>query len=207
MKRQLTISVFVAMMTLIAVCFAQIASADERGIMQGKGGMKKEGKMQEMMLDNEHPIWKHLMSLGLDEKQKEAMKEIKSRVIKEMIKKRADARVAGIEMKELIEKDPVEMKAVEAKLKKIEALKTEMHLSLIKAVEEAKSKLMPEQRKKFKRMREISLDMRPPMMGGMMHDDMRMPPPYDIQNEMHSEMEHMPGPPPHEIPMQRESEQ
>ncbi len=109
--------------------------------------------------------------------------------MKEMIKKRPDELIAVIEMKELIDKDSVDMKAVEAKLKQIETLKTEMHLSLIKAIEEAKSKLTPEQRKKFKEMREIASDMGLPMMGGMMRGDMKMPPPQrGKEAEMQPEM-------------------
>ena len=167
----------------------QTASADESGMMYGARGMKSDGKMHEIMLDNEHPMWRYLIGLGLNEKQKAEVKEIRHRVMKEMIKKRADERIAGIEMKELIDKDSVDMRAVEAKLKQIETLKTEMQLSLIRAAEEAKSKLTPEQRKKFKEMREIAPDMGPPMMGGMVHGDMRMPPPHrGKEDEMQPEM-------------------
>lgn len=140
--------------------------------MRHHGMEKMEGIPEE-----EHPMWRHLMGLGLDEKQKAEVKKVRSRVMKEMIKKRADEHVAGIELKDLLDKDPVDMKAVEAKLKQIDKVKTEMHLSLIRAREEVKSKLTPEQREKFKEIREIAPDMGPPMMGGMMHGDMRMPPP------------------------------
>lgn len=147
------------------------------------------------------------MSLDLNEKQKSEVKEIRQKVMKEMIRKRADEQVAFIELRELLDKDPVDLKAVETKLKQIETLKTEMHLSLIRATEEIKTKLTPTQRKKFKE----AIEMGPMiedrgMMEGMMRSRMRVPPPYDIQNEMHSEMEHMPGPPLHKIPMERDSE-
>jgi hypothetical protein len=66
-----------------------------------------------------------------------------------------------------------------------------MHLSFIKAREEIKSKLTPDQRKKFKEMLEIAPDMGPPMMGGIMHGDMRMPSPYDNKKEMQQEMERL----------------
>ena len=39
-------------------------------------------------------------------------------------------------------------KAVEAKVKQLEMMRTEMHLSHIKAMEDIKTKLTPEQRKK-----------------------------------------------------------
>jgi Spy/CpxP family protein refolding chaperone len=59
------------------------------------------------------------------------------------------------------------MKAVEAKVKQLEMMRTEMHLSHIKAMEECKTKLTPEQRKKLREMIESG-----PMMEemGMKHD-------------------------------------
>ena len=126
----------------------------------------------------EHLMWEHLTGLGLDEKQREAIKEIKSRVIKEAIRKSADERIAGIELKDILDKDPVDMKAVEAKLKQIEIIKTEMHIALIMATEEVKSKLAPEQRKIFKEILEMKPDIGPPMMGGPIRGGvMRMMPP------------------------------
>ena len=187
MKRQLAITFFVAIMMFGGAYVAQTASADESGMMYGARGMKSYGKMHEIMLDDEHPMWRYLMGLGLDDKQKAEVKEIKSMVMKEMIKKRADEHIAHIELKDLLDKDPVDMKAIEAKLKQIERVKTEMHLSLIKAREEVKSKLMPEQRKKFKETLEID-----PMMGGMMHGGMRMPPPpCEKKEDMQPPREHM----------------
>jgi Spy/CpxP family protein refolding chaperone len=103
----------------------------------------------------EHLMWEHLTGLGLDDKQREAIKEIKSRAIKVAIRKRADERIAGIELKDLLDKDPIDMKAVEAKLKQIEIIKTEMHIALIMATEDVKSKLAPEQRKIFKEILEM----------------------------------------------------
>ena len=126
--------------------------------------MKQQMRHCGMGLKSEHPMWKHLMALGLDEKQKEEVKKIRNRVMKMVIKKRADMDIAKIELKELLDKNPVDMKAVEAKLKQIEAVKTEIHLSFIRAMEEIKSKLTTEQRKKFKEMNEMGPIMGPPMM-------------------------------------------
>ena len=127
----------------------------------------------------EHPLWSHLMDLGLDMQQRESIKEIKYREMKEMIRNRADEQIAGIELKELLDKDTVDMKAVEVKLRHIETVKTAMHLAFIKAIEDVKSKLTPEQRIKFKEMIGIGPDTGPPppIMEGMMHGGMRMPPP------------------------------
>jgi Spy/CpxP family protein refolding chaperone len=137
------------------------------GMMHGMGGG--------MMMDDGHPLWKYLMNLGLDEKQIDALKALRSRTMKDMIKKRADKQIAAIELKDLLDKDPVDMKAVEASMKKNEALKTEMFLAHIKAREEMKSILTPEQRKRLKEMMKTACGVGCGMMGGdMEHKDMPM---------------------------------
>ena len=90
--------------------------------------------------------------------------------MKEKIRRTADMRIAQIELKDLLSQDPVDMKAVEAKVKQLEAMRTEMQLSHIKAMEECKAKLTPEQRKKLREMIEAG-----PMMEGMgmKHDQER----------------------------------
>ncbi len=157
--------------------------------------MRFHGMEIEKIPGADHLMWEHLMGLGLDEKQREAIKEIKSRVIKEAVRKRADEHIAGIELKDLLDKDPVDMKAVEAKLKQIETLKTEMHLSFITATEEVKSKLTPEQRKKFREMLEMKPDIGPHLLRGMMRGSgMRMmpPPPCGNKMDMQRDPERMP---------------
>jgi Spy/CpxP family protein refolding chaperone len=118
------------------------------GMMHGMGGMQGCG----MMMDDDHPMMKHIMSLGLDEKQKEAFKALRSKTMKDMIKKRADMQIAGLELKDILDKDVVDMKAAEASVKKSASLRTEMFLTHIRAHEEMKSILTPEQRKHLKEM-------------------------------------------------------
>jgi Spy/CpxP family protein refolding chaperone len=131
--------------------------------MESMGGMMRGGMgMKEEMKGEDHPMWKHLMALGLDEKQKDAVREIKSRLAKDTIRKKAEKQVAKIEMKDILAKDPVDMKAVETKLRQKESLETDIRLAHIKAMEEVKAKLTPEQRKKMKEMMELG-----GMMGGM----------------------------------------
>jgi Spy/CpxP family protein refolding chaperone len=58
-------------------------------------------------------------------------------------------RVAELELQQLLEADPVEMGKVEAKVKEVEGLRTALRLNWIKAHEQAKSLLTPEQRQKL----------------------------------------------------------
>ncbi len=127
------------------------------GMMYGMGGMMMEGGPH---------MWKHLMHLGLDEKQQEALKALRSKTMKEMAKKRADMAVAGIELRDLLDKEPVDMKAVEAAAKKKASIQTEMFLAHVKAHEEMKSILTPEQKKKLKEMMESDQGPGCGMMGG-----------------------------------------
>ncbi len=117
--------------------------------MPMKAGMKHRD-MGRMMWAETH-IWRQFKGLDLNEKQEDAIKEIESKVRKDTIRKRADLQIARVELKEILHKDPVDMNGVETKLNQIAAIVTDIRLSRIKAIEEVKSQLTPEQKKKFKR--------------------------------------------------------
>lgn len=87
--------------------------------------------------------------LGLDEKQKEALRDIRLRTMKETVKKKADLKLAKIELMQILSKDPIDMAAVGAAVKKIEGLKADMKMTRIKEFEEIKSNLNAEQKKQF----------------------------------------------------------
>ena len=158
------LAAIVAAVSIVAL--AALAYGDMGGHGMGSGMMCGCG-MDGQMMEAEHHMSKHLMGLNLDEQQKALIGKIKSRMMKETIRRTADMRIVQIELKDLLSRDTVDMKAVEAKVKQLEMMKTEMHLSHIKAMEECKSRLTPEQRKKLREMIEAG-----PMMEGkgMMHD-------------------------------------
>ena len=90
------------------------------------------------------------MKLDLDANQKKEIWEIRSSMVKNMIRKKADLRIARVELRELLHKEPVDMAAVESQVKKMENLRSSVILDNIKARQEIKSKLTPDQRKKLK---------------------------------------------------------
>ncbi len=155
MKR-IVASVFVIL--LLTVFVSGISHADKRGGFKGEkmtceeGGpvMGHMGRREAGMRSAEHHIWRALADLGLDEKQKGAIKDIRTSAKKDAIRKIAEIQISRIELREILDNDPVDMGAVEAKLKQMESLKTDLHMSRIKAMEEIKAKLTPEQRQKFK---------------------------------------------------------
>jgi len=97
-----------------------------------------------------HFLWRKLMGLGLSDQQKDALKAIRLRVEKDTIRKRADLELARLDLRELLHKDQVDMKAVETSLQKVASVRTDLTLTHIKAWEEAKATLTPEQRAKLK---------------------------------------------------------
>jgi Spy/CpxP family protein refolding chaperone len=129
------------------------------------------------MAELNHSPWMHLQSLNLDEKQKEALREIENSVAKELIRKGADEQIAEIELRELLDKNTVDLNAVETKLKQIATIKTESQLIFIKSMEKMKAKLTTEQREILKKIRPMDHRMRPPMRGKMMRDETQMSPP------------------------------
>jgi len=157
MKRQLVIGILALGMMIGGAFLVHSADAHRYG-GRGPGG---DGRMHGMMMHDGYPMWRHLKELGLNDKQKAEVKEIRNRVMKETIQKKADKRIAGIELRDLLANDTVDMNAIQTKLKQMEALRTDIHLSHIKAREEIKSILTPEQRKKFTELCEMG-----PRMGG-----------------------------------------
>lgn len=109
----------------------------------GKKDMPGKGMHgDQMMMDK-------FAALGLDEKQKETITAIHLRMKKDVIRKKADIDVAEVELRELLGKDAVDLKAAEAKVKQIESLRADMKMMHIRTHEEIKSNLTPEQKKKF----------------------------------------------------------
>ena len=159
------LAVIVAVVSVLALAVLAYGEMDDPGM--GPGMMGDCGMGGQMM---EHHMSKHLMGLDLDEQQKTLIGEIKSRMMKDNIRRTADMRIVQIELRDLLRQDPVDMKAVDAKLKQLEMMRTEMRLSHIKAMEDIKTKLTPEQRTKFREMLEAG-----PMMEGMgmMHEHRR----------------------------------
>ena len=158
MKRFAIVLALASMFMVVNLAYAEdppMGGGMGGGMMgEGMGGSMMGGGMGGSMMAGDHPLWKSLHELGLDEKQKEAVKRITRKTMREVIKKRADMQIARLDLRDALDEDPVDMGAVESKLKTIESLETDIRLSHIKAIEEIKSILTPGQRKQLKEMME-----------------------------------------------------
>ncbi len=113
------------------------------GMMGHGGGMKGIQSM-----------WASLLHLNLSDAQKTSIKKIRDAALTDMIRKKSDLQVAMFELHNLLDNDPVNMAAVESKLKQVEGLRTSMRFAGIKAIEDMKAQLTPDQRKKLNGMME-----------------------------------------------------
>jgi len=129
-------------------------------------GMMHEGTMHEGMMKQQHHMKMMLMRLGLDDKQKAEVDRIMTAHMKDVIKKKADLDIAKLELKSILSKDPMDMKAAESKLKEIESIKTAIFLAHLNVHQGIKSVLTPEQQTKMKNMMEMHM-----MGGGVMGKD------------------------------------
>jgi Spy/CpxP family protein refolding chaperone len=159
MKRLLVFS-FSVVFLMGWLGFSDAAMCDK---CRGAGGheMGHERVMAGERPGGQHSLLAMIASLGLDDKQKEDIKAIHFKCKKDAIKKRADLAVGEIELKEIRGREPMDMSAAEAKIMEIEGIKANLRILHIKSMEEIKSKLTAEQRKKISSLMEMR------QMGGM----------------------------------------
>jgi len=137
---------------LLAVCVLCLSFALVTQSLAAEKGKRSDGdkKCYGQHDGRHHQMWHLLMKLDLDANQEKEIREIRISTVKNMIRKKADLRIARLELRELLQKEPVDMAAVESHVKKMEKMRTSMILDTIKARQEIKSKLTPDQIKKLK---------------------------------------------------------
>ena len=124
------------------------------------------------MWDGSHAM--HIVSkLGLDDKQSAEVKTIFQKFHKNMIKKRADIEIGQVELMEILEKDIVDIKAAEAKIRQTASLKADAAMIYIQGIEDVKAKITPDQKKRLTEMLQmkgiehgVNMGMNCPMMQG-----------------------------------------
>jgi Spy/CpxP family protein refolding chaperone len=138
-------------------------------MMRGMMGGGMQGMLEGMGMPRPSQLVRMLKAtLELSDEQAKQLTQIFSQATKAGIKQRADIHIAELELRELLEADRVDMGQVEGKLKAIEGLRTTLRLSLIKAHEQAKAVLTPEQRQKLEGLHDRLAGMMSPGMMGMM---------------------------------------
>jgi len=98
---------------------------------------------------------RYRQELGLSPVQVEGLDRLRTDFQREAIKRGADIRVAELDLRTLVRTDPadlgkpVDLGKAEAKVREIERLRAEQRLARIRAIEQGKAQLTPEQRTKL----------------------------------------------------------
>ncbi|MBI5166816.1 MAG: periplasmic heavy metal sensor [candidate division NC10 bacterium] len=125
------------------------AMAHGKGGESAKGGMMGPGPSSPEHWAPITSALRHKEELGLNEEQVKSLKALKADYEKGAAQKAADLRKAERELGELLTKDPMDMGQVEAKVKAIEGLRSEIRLDRIRTIEKGKAILTKEQWQKL----------------------------------------------------------
>jgi Spy/CpxP family protein refolding chaperone len=91
----------------------------------------------------------HRQDLDLTSAQVQELERLRAEFQRSAIKGDADQRVAEMDLEMLLKAEPVQLGKVEAKIREIERIRADLRLGRIRAIEQAKSQLTPDQRKRL----------------------------------------------------------
>ncbi|HEY7557772.1 MAG TPA: hypothetical protein VIH18_23470 [Candidatus Binatia bacterium] len=92
---------------------------------------------------------RHRHELDLSLQQVQDLENLRDGYQREVIRQEADIRIARMDLQRLLKADTVNLEQVQVKLQEIEHLRTEIQLGRIRAIEQGKALLSPEQREKL----------------------------------------------------------
>jgi Spy/CpxP family protein refolding chaperone len=109
----------------------------------------------------------HRAELGLTPEQVTRLEAIRGEFAREAIRRGADIRIAELDLRTLLEQDPVDLAKAEAKTREVAQLRADLRIARLRAVEQGKAVLTAEQRARLQSM----------LSGGMHHGTPGMPAP------------------------------
>jgi Spy/CpxP family protein refolding chaperone len=116
--------------------------------MQGRGG--SGGRMGRGMSEPDRPLitimLHHRSELGLTPEQVSRLEALRGEFSREAIRRDADIRIAEFDLAALLEQDPVDLGKVEPKVREVAQLRADLRIARLRAIEQGKAVLTPEQR-------------------------------------------------------------
>ncbi|MFQ5896986.1 MAG: Spy/CpxP family protein refolding chaperone [Candidatus Methylomirabilia bacterium] len=92
---------------------------------------------------------RHGERLDLSPEQVQSLERLRADFRREAIRRRADLRIAEVDLATLLDTDPVDLGKVEAKIREIERARADLRLARVRTIEQGKAQLTPEQRAKL----------------------------------------------------------
>lgn len=126
-------------------------TCDKKHSLGGGDGYKMYGHKGDGQRGHQEMMSKLFSSLDLSDDQLADIKKFRLEYRKKTIRMQADLEVAGLELKEILIAEEVDLSAAERKIAEVAALKAKLKFYRIKMLEELKrDKLNDKQRKKFR---------------------------------------------------------
>jgi Spy/CpxP family protein refolding chaperone len=125
---------------------------------QMRQGRDLVGGMAERMLGRpeERPLitimLHHRNELGLSAEQVSRLEALRGDFTREAIRRGADIRIAELDLASLLEQDPLDLAKVEAKVREVAQLRADLRIARLRAIEQGKGVLTPEQRTRLQTM-------------------------------------------------------
>ena len=133
------------------------AAESPRGGMMGRRGMMGMGSMMGRHME------RLAQQLELSSEQQAQVRTLVRNHAKEAIRLRADSSVLAVDVRQLLDADPIDLPKVKQLIQSIAAKEADLRFAHVTLMQEVNKLLKPEQQKKFRTMRESMMDM-----GGMM---------------------------------------
>lgn len=122
---------------------------------RGRGGWHKHASHHHMRRGRSVVFMalRNQKELGLSPQQVSSLQQLGMDGRRAVIKGKADAQLARLDLFGLLKAEPVDMSKIEAKVREIERLRADAAIASIRTNEAAKAQLTPEQREKLKTLR------------------------------------------------------
>jgi Spy/CpxP family protein refolding chaperone len=133
---------------------AELAQQLQGRSSPGPGGSRPAGRPAAAVPDR--PLitimLHHRTELGLSPEQVGQLETLRGDFTREMIRRDADIRIAELDLTTLLEREPVDFSKVEAKVREVAQLRGDLRLARLRAIEQGKAVLTPDQRARLQTM-------------------------------------------------------
>jgi len=140
-----------------APAFSEMKDMAMKEHKEGHGQMM-EMRSMDTMGDMMAMCIKHADKMGLSEEQMVKMKTSHREMQKQEVRFKADVKIAEIELMEVMDVKDFDLEKAGSLVKKIEKIKADHHLEMLKAMKEMRTALTDEQFKKMKAMMSMKMD-------------------------------------------------
>jgi Spy/CpxP family protein refolding chaperone len=126
-------------------------------LLQGRGGAgSMGGRMGPMFEPVDRPLLTimlhHRTELGLSPEQVGRLETLRADYAREAIRRDADIRIAELDLAALLEQEPPDFSKVETKVREVAQLRGDLRVARLRAIEQGKAVLTPEQRGRLRTM-------------------------------------------------------